>query len=49
VLAPGGGIMGVFSLAKGRPIKQANFPAELGWPGNRPSYADWQFMVMPSS
>lgn len=49
VLAPGGGIMGVFSLAKGRPIKQANFPAELGWPGGRPTYADWQFMYVPQS
>ncbi|HEX8988374.1 MAG TPA: type II secretion system protein [Rhodocyclaceae bacterium] len=49
VLAPGGGIMGVFSLAKGRPIKQANFPAELDWPGQRPSYADWQFMYVPPS
>ncbi len=48
VLAPGGGIMGVFSLAKGRPIKQANFPQELGWPGGRPTYADWQFMYVPS-
>jgi type II secretory pathway pseudopilin PulG len=48
VLAPGGGIMGVFSLAQGRPIKQANFPAELNWPGNRPTYADWQFMYVPT-
>jgi type II secretory pathway pseudopilin PulG len=48
VPAPGGGIMGVFSLAKGRPIKQANFPMELNWPGQRPSYADWQFMYVPS-
>lgn len=47
VLAPGGGIMGVFSLAQGRPIKQANFPSELNWPGGRPSYADWQFMYVP--
>lgn len=49
ILAPGGGIMGVFSLAKGRPIKQANFPAELGWPGGRPTYADWQFMYVPTN
>lgn len=49
VLAPGGGIMGIFSLAQGRPIKQANFPTELGWPGGRPTYADWQFMYVPQS
>jgi type II secretory pathway pseudopilin PulG len=48
VLAPGGGIMGVFSLDKGRPIKQANFPAELNWPVGRPSYADWQFIYISS-
>jgi len=48
VLAPGGGIMGVFSLAKGRPIRQANFPAELGWPEGRTSYADWQFLYAPT-
>ncbi|HEX8961598.1 MAG TPA: type II secretion system protein [Rhodocyclaceae bacterium] len=48
VLAPGGGIMGIFSLGKGRPIKQANFPAELNWPGGPASYADWQFMYIPT-
>lgn len=48
VVAPGGGIMGIFSLAKGRPIKQANFPLELGWPNARPTYQDWQFMYVPN-
>jgi type II secretory pathway pseudopilin PulG len=47
VRAPTGGIMGVYSLAEGRPIKRANFPAELGWPGGKPSYADWQFVFLP--
>lgn len=47
--APGGGVMGVFSLAKGKPIKQGNFPLELGWPGGRPTYQDWQFMYVPSA
>lgn len=47
VLAPGGGVMGVYSTAKGRPIKQANFPLELGWPSGAESYADWQFAYMP--
>lgn len=49
VLAPNGGIMGVYSLAEGRPIRRANFPPELGWKGGRPSYADWQFIYMPPS
>lgn len=48
VLAPGGGILGVYSLAPGRPLKQANFPGELGWPGGMPSYADWQFLFIPA-
>lgn len=47
VLAPGGGIMGVYSLATGQPIRRANFPAELGWVGGRPSYGDWQFIYLP--
>jgi len=47
VPAPSGGIMGVFSLAEGRPIKRTNYPAELGWIGGRPSYADWQFVYLP--
>lgn len=48
VPAPTGGIMGVYSLAAGRPIRQANFPAELGWQGGRPSYADWLFVYVPA-
>lgn len=47
VPAPGGGIMGVYSLAEGRPLKRANFPAELGWSGGTPSYADWKFTYVP--
>jgi type II secretory pathway pseudopilin PulG len=47
LLAPGGGIMGIYSLAPGRPIRQANFPAELGWLGTKASYADWQFVYLP--
>ena len=48
VLAPDGGIMGLYSLAEGRPLRQANFPAELGWLGGMPSYADWQFVYVPT-
>lgn len=54
LVAPSGGIMGVYSLAAGSPIKTANFPPALGWtataekaaPG---SYADWQFVYLPPS
>lgn len=48
VMAPQGGIMGIYSLAKGVPIKQANFPAELAWENDKGSYADWQFTYAPS-
>jgi type II secretory pathway pseudopilin PulG len=48
VVAPGGGIMGVYSRAEGVPIRRANFPAELGWMGGGSSYADWQFMYTPT-
>jgi hypothetical protein len=45
--APTGGIMGVYSLATGAPIKQANFPEVLNWQGGKTSYADWQFIYLP--
>lgn len=47
IRAPQGGIMGVYSLAPGLPIRQANFPAELGWIGGFSSYAEWQFVYQP--
>jgi type II secretory pathway pseudopilin PulG len=46
VPAPQGGIMGVFSLAQGKPVKQANFPSELAWEGVKSSYAEWQFVYV---
>lgn len=49
ILAPGGGIMGVYSLAVGTPVKQAGFPAELGWTESPRSYADWKFVFVPSA
>lgn len=49
VPAPQGGVMGVFSLAGGKPFKQANFPPELGWEGRSSSYADWQFVYVPAN
>lgn len=47
VLAPQGGIVGVHSLAEGRPIKQENFPAELDWQGGKQRYVEWQFIYLP--
>jgi type II secretory pathway pseudopilin PulG len=47
VRAPAGGIMGVYSLSEGIAIKQANFPAELGWRGGRARYGEWQFVFVP--
>lgn len=50
IAAPDGGIMGIYSLAPGQPIKEANFPVELGWlGGGRPTYAEWQFVFLPPS
>lgn len=46
VLAPQGGVMGVFSQAEGTPIKQANFPPELAWEGGKSSYSEWQFVYV---
>lgn len=46
VPAPQGGIMGVFSLAEGKPIKNANFPSELAWVGAKSSYAEWKFVFV---
>lgn len=48
VTAPQGGIMGVYSLAAGTPIKQANFPAVLNWEAGLPSYAEWKFVYVPA-
>lgn len=49
ILAPQGGIMGVYSLAEGTPIKQANFPLTLVGFENRTSYADWKFVYVPAT
>lgn len=49
VLAPQGGIMGVYSLAEGMPIRQANFLAPLTGFENKTSYADWKFVYIPST
>lgn len=47
VMAPQGGIMGVYSLSSDTPIKRANFPAILKWSDGLGSYADWKFIYVP--
>ena len=49
ITAPDGGIMGIYSLAPGRPLKEANFPVQLGFVGGYTRYADWQFVYLPPS
>ena len=49
LFAPQGGIIGVHSLAEGKPIKQENFPAELEWEGGKSRYIDWQFVYIPGT
>lgn len=47
VPAPGGGIMGVFSLSNDRPMKTAGFALrDSGFEGAS-KYADWQFVYTP--
>lgn len=48
VEAPQGGVMGVYSLAPGTPIKKANFPAVLNWEPGTASYAEWKFVFVPA-
>jgi type II secretory pathway pseudopilin PulG len=43
IQAPGGGIMGVYSVAEGVPIKQAGFTKDLSSFENRTSYREWEF------
>jgi type II secretory pathway pseudopilin PulG len=51
ISAPGGGIMGVYSLASGQPMHR--YPFGRGSPGQPPvaettSYREWQFGYLPS-
>ena len=49
VKAPDGGIMGVYSLAKGVPLKRTGFqPRDRSFEG-APSYQEWRFLYEPSS
>jgi len=43
IQAPGGGIMGVYSLATGTPIKIDLFDPEFADFAGKTSYGDWQF------
>lgn len=42
-----GGIVGVYSLAKGVPLKQAGFPAQTENFAGAGSYAEWKFIADP--
>lgn len=47
VRAPDGGIMGVYSLGQGKPIKISGFgPYEVDFAGAE-TYADWRFIYVP--
>lgn len=47
VPAPGGGVMGVYSLSVDTPIKQANFAFRDGELEGKQKYSDWQFIYVP--
>lgn len=47
VAAPGGGIMGVYSLSETRPVKQRGFAARDRAFQDQDSYAQWQFIYQP--
>ena len=47
--APGGGIMGVHSLAEGKPIKQANFEQAFALFEGKGSYLEWSFAWVPAA
>lgn len=44
VTAPGGGIMGIYSLSKAVPVKKAGFPDRLKSFESSNSYSDWVFV-----
>lgn len=49
IKAPQGGIMGIYSLSKERPIKKANFPLLLREFENQASYQNWKFVYIPQN
>jgi type II secretory pathway pseudopilin PulG len=48
VMAPDGGVMGVYSLSTREPIKLGGFSAELSGFANAKSYQDWKFVYRPT-
>jgi len=49
ITAPDGGIMGVHSLSRGKPIKTAGAVPSGPDFGAAASYADWQFVYLPEA
>lgn len=49
IKAKDGGIMGVYSLAKGQPFKRHGFPPALAEFNGRTSYAEWRFVHVPKA
>jgi len=47
VEAPGGGVMGVFSLSGEKPVKRANFDGDDVDFEGKTSYSDWKFAYVP--
>lgn len=47
IYAPGGGIMGVASTSKDKPLKQANFDGSETAFEKAECYCDWQFVFAP--
>lgn len=47
VKAPGGGIIGIYSLSKDAPRKKSGFPETQKIFGEAGSYADWKFVYEP--
>lgn len=49
IKAPDGGVMGVHSLAVGKPLKSANFRVRDKALERAASYADWKFVCLPAA
>ncbi|MGV2293558.1 type II secretion system protein [Trinickia sp. YCB016] len=47
VKSPEGGIMGVYSKAPGKPLKQGGFATENAEFADKSSYQDWRFVYVP--
>ena len=48
ITAPGGGFMGVYSKAAGKPLKQQRFSADFAGFAGQNSYQDWKFASWPT-